>query len=76
MRGQESEAGRSEPVLRYGGSRGKLFRTRPEMLRAVVSRADLQHELGGGDGAVVHANAASAHLAFIPFQEKGFRIGV
>ena len=64
------------PMLPYGCSRGKLFRTCHEMLRAVVFRADLQHELGGSDGAVVRVNAASPQLAFIPFQEKGFCIGV
>ena len=64
------------PVPSYGRSRGKLLRTGHEMLRAVVFWADLQHELGGGGGAVVRVNAASSQLAFIPFQEKGFTIGV
>ena len=63
-------------VLPYGRSRCKLFRTCHEMLRAVVFRADLQHELGGSDGTVVRVNAASSQLTFIPFQEKGFCIGV
>jgi len=63
------------PVLRYGRSWGKLLRTRHEMLRAIVFRADLQHELGGGRGTGVSVNAASPQLAFIPFQQKRLRIG-
>ena len=53
-----------------------VFRTRHEMLRAVVFRADLQHKLGGGGGGLVRVNAASPQLAFIPFQQKGFYISL
>lgn len=57
-------------VLRYGCSRSKLLRPQHEMLRAVVFRADLQHELGRGGGTGVSMNAASPQFAFILFQQK------
>ena len=64
------------PVFLNGRSWGKVLRPRYQMLRAVVFRADLQHELGGGGGTLVRVNAASPQLAFIPFQEKGLHIGL
>jgi hypothetical protein len=51
-----------------------MLRSRHEMLRAVVFRADLQHELGGGGGTGVSVNAASPQLAFIFFQQKGLTL--
>ena len=52
----------------YGRSRRKLLRTQHKMLRAIVFRTDLQHELGSCDGPVVRSTAASPQLAFILFQ--------
>ncbi len=64
------------PVLWQGRSRSNLLRTCHEMLRAVVFRADLQHELRGCGGTVVNVNAASPQLAFIPFQQKWLSINL
>ena len=41
------------------------------MLRAIIFRTDLQHELGGSRGAVVRMNAARPQLAFIPSKRRG-----
>ena len=62
------------PVLLYGCSLGKLLRTRHKVLRAVVFRANLQHELGRCNGTLVNVNAASPQFPFIPLQQK--RLGI
>ena len=63
------------PVLLYGRSRRKLLRTQHKMLRAIVFRTNLQHELGSGHGLVVRSNTANPQFAFILFQEQRLGAG-
>jgi hypothetical protein len=56
------------PVFRQGRTGSNVFGTRHEMLRAVVFGADLEHELRGSRGALVHVDAACPQFSFIPFQ--------
>ena len=65
---------RQVSVFRYRRPWGKLFPTCHKVLRAVIFRADLQQELGGGGNAGVGVNASSPQLAFILFQQKWFRV--
>src|SRR2546429_29367 len=53
-------------VFRYGGSRCKFFRTHHEMLRAVVFRTDLWHELrrSRDTGVCVNARVRSSPSFF------------
>ncbi len=62
------------PVLRQSRRWGKLLGTRHQMLRAVVFRADFQHELGGSGGTTVSVNAASPQLSFTLFQQQRLSI--
>ncbi len=62
------------PVLLNGRSRGKLLHSRYQMLRAVIFRADLQHELGGSGNAAISVNAASPQLSFTLFQQQRLSI--
>src|ERR1700730_12086090 len=64
------------PVLNYGRPWGQLLRTQHEVPRAVVFRADLEHELAGGNRGVVSVNAASPQFAFVPFQQKRLNYGI
>ena len=54
-------------MLLYSCSWGELLSTQHEVLRAVVFRADLQHELGGGGGTAVGVNPTGPEFAFMLF---------
>jgi hypothetical protein len=54
-------------MLLYGCAWGELLSTQHEVLRAVVFRADLQDELGGGGGTAVSVSPAGPEFAFVLF---------
>ena len=58
-------------VLGNASIRQEFFSTQDEVLRAVVLRADLEQELGSGDGTLIGMNAPCAKLALVLLQIRG-----